>query len=300
MKMSNEVKIGLMGAVALVVLFLGINFLKGMSLFSSESFYYIRFKNAKGLSNNSTVFADGFNVGRVNDVTYDYTNPGQVIVEIAVNKELRIPKDSKIVLEEGMMGGCTLKMLLTGSAANAYAVGDTIPGSDSDGLMEKASAMLPQVEPILARMDTLLATLNRIAADSSLTRIMYNAEELTRNLNQSSLHLNRLLAKDLPQMTKTFNAAGENIVTLTQNMNQLDLNATLQSVNATISNVNSMITQMQNPDGTLGKLVNDPTLYENLSNTAGSANSLLKDLQKNPKRYVHFSIFGKKDKESEK
>lgn len=299
MKLSNEAKIGLMGTVALIVLFVGINFLKGMSLFSSESFYYIQFKNAKGLSKNSTVFADGFNVGRVNDVTYDYTHPGQVLVEIAVNEELRIPKGSKIILEEGMMGGCTLKMALTDDAS-VYLEGDTIAGSESDGLMEKASAMLPQVEPILARMDSLLATLNRIAADSSLTRIMYNAEELTRNLNQSSLHLNRLLAKDLPQMTRTFNAAGENIVALTHNLNQLDLNSTLQSVNATISNVNSMITRMQNPDGTLGKLINDPTLYENLSKTAGSADILLKDLQKNPKRYVHFSIFGKKDKQPEK
>ncbi len=289
-----------MGSVALIVLFVGINFLKAMSLFSSESFYYIQFKNAKGLSKNSTVFADGYNIGRVSNVSYDYENPGQVVVEIAVDKNLRIPKESKVVLDEGMLGGCTLNMRLSGNTADTYKPGDTIIGGDSDGLMEKASAMLPQVEPILARMDTLLATLNRIAADPSLAKIMHNAEELTENLNQSSLHLNKLLAKDLPQMTKTFNTAGENIVTLTQNMNQLDLQATLQSVNTTVDNVNRMITQMQNPDGTLGKLVNDPTLYENLSNTAGSANLLLQDLQKNPKRYVHFSVFGKKDKPSEK
>ena len=212
MKISNEAKIGMMGTVALIVLFFGINFLKGMSIFSSEAIYYIQFKNAKGLSKNSTVFADGFNIGRVSNVIYNYKDPGKVFIEIAVDRNLRIPKDSKVMLDEGMLGGCTLNMLLSGNVAEAYAEGDTIIGGDSNGLMEKASSLLPQVEPILARMDTLLATLNRIAADSSLTQIIHNTEELTNNLNQSTVQLNRLLAKDVPQMTKTFNKAGENIV----------------------------------------------------------------------------------------
>lgn len=298
MKISNEAKIGLMGTAALIVLFLGINFLKGMSLFSTESIYYIQFKNAKGLSKNSTVYADGFNIGRVSNVVYDYTNPGKVFVEIAVDKSLRIPKNSNVSLDEGMLGGCTLNMQLTGDVQETYSEGDTIVGGDSNGLMEKASAMLPQVEPILARMDTLLATLNRIAADPSLSQIMHNAEELTKNLNQSSIQLNKLLAKDVPQMTQTFNQAGQNIVTLTDNLNQLNLQSTLQSVNTTVNNINGMITRMQNPQGTLGKFMNDPTLYDNLSQTANSANELVKDLKEHPKRYVHFSVFGKKEKEN--
>ena len=298
MKISNEAKIGMMGTVALIVLFFGINFLKGMSIFSSEAIYYIQFKNAKGLSKNSTVFADGFNIGRVSNVIYNYKNPGKVFIEIAVDRNLRIPKDSKVMLDEGMLGGCTLNMLLSGNVAEAYAEGDTIIGGDSNGLMEKASSLLPQVEPILARMDTLLATLNRIAADSSLTQIIHNTEELTNNLNQSTVQLNRLLAKDVPQMTKTFNKAGENIVQLTANLNQLNLQSTLNSVTATLNNVNNMVTQMQNPQGTLGKFMNDPTLYDNLSKTANSANELVTDLKANPKRYVHFSVFGKKEKEN--
>ena len=153
MKISNEAKIGMMGTVALIVLFFGINFLKGMSIFSSEAIYYIQFKNAKGLSKNSTVFADGFNIGRVSNVIYNYKNPGKVFIEIAVDRNLRIPKDSKVMLDEGMLGGCTLNMLLSGNVAEAYAEGDTIIGGDSNGLMEKASSLLPQVEPILARMD---------------------------------------------------------------------------------------------------------------------------------------------------
>ena len=295
MKFSNEVKIGIMGTIALIVLFLGINFLKGMTLFSNESTYYINFKNAKGLSKNSTVFADGFNVGRVSNITYDYKNPGQVIIEISVDRNLRIPRDSKVALDEGMLGGCTLNMHLTANVHDAFQEGDTLVGGDSNGLMEQASAMIPKAEPILEKIDTLLAALNRIASDPALAQIMQNAESLTKNLNESTEQLNKLLSKDVPQMTKTFNQAGENIVALTDNLNKLDLQATLQSVNATVNNVNNMITQMQNPNGTLGKFMNDPTLYDNLSNTAKSADQLVIDLKQNPKRYVHFSIFGKKD-----
>ncbi|MBQ2456718.1 MAG: MCE family protein, partial [Bacteroidaceae bacterium] len=182
-----------------------------------------------------------------------------------------------------------------GSVEDAYAEGDTIIGDESNGLMEKASAMIPQVEPILAKMDSLLAALNRIAADPALAQILHNAEELTANLNQSSIQLNKLLAKDMPQMAKTFNQAGENIVTLTNNLNQLDLQTTLNGITATVNNVNNMIAQMQNPQGTLGKFMNDPTLYNNLSETANSANELMKDLKARPKRYVHFSVFGKKE-----
>ncbi|MEE1235318.1 MAG: MlaD family protein [Bacteroidaceae bacterium] len=295
MKISKEAKIGLMGTIALIVLFFGINFLKGMSIFSNDAVYYLQFKNAKGLTKNSTVFADGFDIGRVSDVRYDYMNPGKVIVEISVDRSLRIPKACKVALDEAMLGGCTLNMHLTGSVKDAYAEGDTIIGDESNGLMEKASAMIPQVEPILAKMDSLLAALNRIAADPALAQILHNAEELTANLNQSSIQLNKLLAKDMPQMAKTFNQAGENIVTLTNNLNQLDLQTTLNGITATVNNVNNMIAQMQNPQGTLGKFMNDPTLYNNLSETANSANELMKDLKARPKRYVHFSVFGKKE-----
>lgn len=295
MKVSNEVKIGLTGTIALVVLFLGINFLKGMSLLHDEDFYYLQFDNAKGLSKNSTVFADGFNVGRVSNVVYDFNHPGCVIVQIAVNNQLKIPRASTVVLDEGVLGGCTLNMKLIGSTDGTYQPGDTIVGGNSNGLMDRASEMLPKAEPILARIDSLLIRLNNIAADPALLQIVHNTEELTKNLNQSSMHLNRLLAKDLPQMTQTFNTAGQNIVTLTKELNQLDLQTTLASVNTTIGNVNKMITLMQSSEGTLGKLMNDTRLYDNLNSTANSANILLQDLKQNPKRYVHFSLFGKKN-----
>lgn len=293
--MKKEIKIGITGVVALIIMYLGINFLKGMSLFSSNDTYYIKFSNAKGLSKSSTVYADGYNVGIVSNIIYDFDNPGQVLVEISTTKDLRIPKGSTASLDEAMLGGCTLNMLMANNPREAYQPGDTIIGSDEQGLMAKAASMVPQLEQVVSKVDTLVATLNTLLANPNLPLIIQNAELITENLNQSTQQLNTLLGKDIPQMTSTFNKAGENVVTLTDNMNKLDLQATLANVNNTISNVNQMMDEIQNPNGTLGKMMKDPSLYNSLNHTVQSADSLVTDLKAHPKRYVHFSVFGKKE-----
>ena len=293
--MKKEVKIGITGIIALVVLFLGINFLKGVNLFSSTNKYYIQFGNAKGLSKSSNVYADGYNVGVVSDIIYDYEHPGTVLVEVTTNKDLRIPKGSSAKLDEAVLGGCTLNMLLTTNLTDAYHPGDTIPGSDTQGMMAKAASMMPQIEQIVARVDTLIATLNRLTSDPNLPMIIRNAELVSENLVRSSEELNRLLANDVPQLTTTFNRVGENAITLTDRLYSLNLQATMDSVNMTISSVHQMMDQIQSPEGTLGLLMKDPSLYNNLNHTVQSADSLVTDLKAHPKRYVHFSVFGKKN-----
>ena len=292
--MRKETKIGLMGVIALVILFFGIKFLKGISLFSTQDTYYIKFSNAKGLSKSATVFADGYNVGIVSDITYD--KPQEVVVSIQVDPQLRIPKGSSAKLDEGMLGGCTLNMLLATNLTEAFQPGDTIVGSDASGLLGKAEQMLPQVEQVVSRVDTLIASLNRLASDTNLVLILQNAELLTKNLNRSTNELNRLLSKDVPQLTTTFNQVGQNAIAMTDKLNQINLQATMDSVNTTLASIHHMMNQIQDPKGSLGLLMKDPGLYNNLNHTVQSADSLVNDLKAHPKRYVHFSVFGKKDK----
>lgn len=292
--MKTEVKIGLVGVVALVALFLGINFLKGVNLFSSSETYYITFSNTKGLAKSSAVYADGFKVGIVSDIRYDFNHPGEVVVEIRTDKGLRIPKGSSAQLDEAVLGGCTLNMLLATNLQEAYQPGDTIKGSDVSGLMAKVGGMVPQLEQVVAKVDTLVATLNTLVSNPNLPIIIQNVELVTENLNRSSEQLNTLLRNDIPQMTGTFTKAGENVSVLTDNLNQLNLQQTLDNVNRAISSVHSMMEQIQSPNGTLGKLMNDPSIYDNLNHTVQSADSLVTDLKAHPKRYVHFSVFGGK------
>lgn len=292
--MKTEVKIGITGVIALVALFLGINFLKGINLFSSSERYYISFSNTKGLTKNNPVYADGYKVGIVSDIRYDYNHPGEVVVEISTDKGLRIPKGSTAQLDEALLGGCTLNMLLATNLRESYQPGDTIRGNDVSGLMQQVGGMVPQLEEVVAKVDTLVATLNTLLSNPNLPLILQNAELVTENLNSSSEQLNTLLRNDIPQMTGTFTQAGENISVLTDKMNQLDLKATLDNVNQTISSVHEMMGQIQSPNGTLGKMMADPELYNNLNHTVQSADSLVSDLKAHPKRYVHFSVFGKK------
>jgi phospholipid/cholesterol/gamma-HCH transport system substrate-binding protein len=160
--------------------------------------------------------------------------------------------------------------------------------------MAKVGGMVPQLEQVGAKVDTLVATLNTLLSNPNLPLIIQNAELITEHLNSSSEQLNVLLRNQIPQMTGTFTQAGENISGLAEKMNQLDLQATLDSVNRTISSVHAMMEQIQSPNGTLGKLMSDPELYNSLNHTVQSADSLVTDLKAHPKRYVHFSVFGKK------
>ena len=157
-----------MGVIALVALFMGINFLKGVNLFKTSEVYYITFSNTKGLTKSSAVYADGFKVGIVSGINYDYRHPGEVVVEISADKGLRIPKGSSAQLDEAVLGGCTLNMLLATNLTDAYHPGDTIKGNDVSGLMAKVGGMVPQLEQVVAKVDTLVATLNMLLSNPNL------------------------------------------------------------------------------------------------------------------------------------
>ena len=290
---TKEVKIGLTGVVALVVLFIGINFLKGINLFKASNTYYIEFADIKGLAKSSPVFSNGFRIGTVNDIIYNYQDPGKLLIQISVNENMRIPKGSTARLDVAVLGGCDLHLDLSKNT-EFHQVGDTIKGDDKKGLMDKAGDMVPQMEQIIGKVDTLLTTLNALIANPNLTGILNDAKGITANLNETSVQLNELMKNDLPQLTDKLNTVGSNVVTLTNNLNQIDLQAAMNKVDTTLNYIQLMSEKMNRKDNSLGLLLNDSSLYNNLSQTAGSANNLLIDLKENPKRYVHFSLFGKK------
>ena len=283
--LTKEVKIGLTGVAALAVLYLGMSFLKGMS-FTPSHYYYITFANAKGLATSSPVYADGYQIGIVRDITYDFDKPGEVLVEISVDSDVRMPVGTKASLAEGMLGGCTLNLKMGTNPKESIAVGDTIKGDDSDGLFEQVAKVMPEVGQVLEHVDSLILTLNTLAANP----------DLQQTLNNSSEQLNTLLKHDVPRLMNTFDQAGKNVTQLTGNLASLDMKQTLDQVNQTIGEVQNLIELMQDPSGNLGLLLKDTAVYHNLNSTIQSANNLLIDLKEHPKRYVHFSVFGKKDK----
>lgn len=293
---TKEVKIGIAGLAALCILIYGINYLKGIHLFKPSSYFYVQFQNVNGLTKSSPVFADGFRVGIVRDLIYDYTQPGKVIAEIDVAPELRIPKGSSAELTSDMLGGIKMTLLLANNPRERHEVGDTLPGKLNNGVMEKAAAMVPQVEKMLPKLDSILSSLNTLLADPALPATLHNVEQLTGSMAVTSRKLEQLMSNDIPQLTSKLNTIGDNFATISSNMKDVDFAAAMQKVDATLANVKSLTDKLGSTDNTVGLLLNDPSFYQNLNATAANAATLLEDLKAHPKRYVHFSIFGKKDK----
>ena len=286
MKHSKEIQIGLVAVVSVVVLFFGLKFLKGMTLFSTDDNYYVKFNNIMGLSVSTPIYANGYRVGVVEDVIFDYEGQREIVAVVGLNKQMRLPKGSMAEISKDLMGNIQLDLVLGPNPADLMAPGDTIGGIEQTGLMSKAGAMLPQVEKMLPKLDSILASLHNI------DHITANLTTTTEQLHQLSATLNR----QMPGMMEKADGVLANTHTLTKNLSDLDLAMTMAKVNNTLQNVEQMTAKLNSNDGTLGLLMRDPELYRNLNATMSHADSLMIDLRQHPKRYVHFSVFGRKDK----
>ena len=298
--MRKEVKIGFIGIVALAMLFFGINYLKGVRMFHPSSYYYVEYTNINGLTVSSPVFASGYKIGTVRDIQYNHANPGHVVVEVEVDEGMQIPRGSTGELVADMLGNIKMNLILNLSNKEYCHPGDTLPGMVNNGLMGVAEGIMPKVEQLMPKMDSILHSLNQLLAHPALKATLENTERLTANLDVTTRQLNKLMQNDLPQITGRMVTIADNFATISENLKGIDYAETFQKIDATLQNVQTLSDKLNSKDNTVGLLLNDPTLYNNLSTTSANAASLLEDLQAHPKRYVHFSLFGRKDKAESK
>ncbi|MBQ6760763.1 MAG: MCE family protein [Prevotella sp.] len=300
---TKEVKIALVAIVALVLLFFGLNFLKGLTLFSSSATYNMSFKDLKGLSESTAIYADGYKVGTVTSIEYDYENAGNVLVKCDIDPQLRIPKGSQAEIESDLMGNIKVNLLLANNPKEKIEPGGLIMGIDEKGIMAQFQEVLPTVMAIVPKLDSIVTSVNTILANPSIVNILRNAEDMTANLKVTTSELNSLamqLNRSVPGMMQHANATLQNTETLTGNLAKVDVDATMKKIDNTLDNLEQMSKALNNREGTLGLLMYDKGVYNNLNSTMRHADSLMIDLKAHPKRYVHFSVFGKKDKAEEK
>lgn len=304
-KITREIKIALTAIAAGVLLFLGINFLKGINVFESSNSYYVKFKDIKGLAVSNAVYANGYPVGIVRDINYNYSDNDGVVVRIELNQDMAVPKGTTAELEVALMGGVTMNLILGANPSAIVAPFDTISGGLHLGAMEQASAMLPQVQQMMPKIDSILTNLNRLTAAAELQQTLVNAAEITENLKHTTARLDGLMAKDVPMMMANLNRTAGNAATLSGNLAKIDVEGTMQNVNGTLHDVRQMTGQLTNvmsdmqqklnsKDNNLGAFLHDRVLYDHLNHVVLNADSLLYDVKKSPKRYIHFSIFGRK------
>ena len=301
MKIRKEIRIGIIGIIALIMLFFGLNFLKGINMFKPVNHFYVAFDDVAGIALSSPVFANGYQIGTVRNISFDYKRMDRVIVEVKTEKKMNIPKGSYAELVTEMLGTVKMNVLLkANNTKEFYAPGDTIQGKANKGLTALASdELLPRLKMTMDKVDSLLNNLNTILSDPALSSTLKNTQQMTANLDVTTRKLNIMMEKDIPNITNRLSTITDNFTTISDNLKGIDYAQTLQKVDSTITNVQLLTAKLTQKDNSLGKLLNDDEIYKNLNETSANAAALLKDLKAHPKRYVHFSIFGKKDKTEE-
>lgn len=296
---KKEIQIALVAIFGVVVLFFGMRFLKGLSLFSTANTFYASFKDISGMTKSSPVYANGFKVGTVADIDYDYTNSGNIMVELDLKKEFQPPRGTVAEIASDIMGNVKVILMMPHEAAGVLSEGDTINGDIARGMMDKAAGMVPKVEEMLPKLDSIMASLNVLLANPAIRNSLHNVEKITNDLTVTTRQVNMLMKSvngQMPGILTKANNVLDNAEQLTKNLSEIDVAKTMAKVDATLNNVHEMTEKLNSNEGTLGLLMRDRQLYDNLTATMRDADSLVVDLKAHPKRYVHFSVFGRKDK----
>ena len=289
---TKEAKIGLVSIVSLVLLYLGINYLKGINLFKPVNHYMIECTNVKGVTVSSPVYVEGFKVGLVRSIIYDYDAIDKITIEVSLEDDMKINKGSYITIVNSFLGGGELHIHLNKYVSEYLKPGSVIEGRmETDMMQSVQEKILPQVELLLPKIDSILGGLQTLVNHPALAQSLDNIEKTTSSLALSSRQLNQMLSKDVPVIMGDLKAITGNFTTVSSNLKDLDLTSTINAVNATLGNLEKTTQRLNSKDNSIGLLLNDRSLYDNLNSTADNASKLFLDLRQNPKRYVHFSVF---------
>lgn len=289
---SKEVKIGLATIISLALLYIGINYLKGINLFKPANYYYVSCNNVKDITISSPVFVEGFKIGLVRGILYDYSSTDKITLEISLDKGMKINKGSYVSIESTLLSGAELNIQLNKYVTEYYKPGDTLEGRIKGGMISSVEKdILPLVVDMMPKIDSILTGLQALVNNAALSQSLSNLENTTKQLEASSIQLNSFMKNDVPVISSNLKTTTANLSTFSDHLNELDLEQSINSLNSTLGNINTMALKLNSRDNSLGLLLNDSLLYNNLNRTVENASGLLLDVQQNPKKYVRFSLF---------
>lgn len=307
--MKKELKVGILVIVALALLVFGYNFLKGNNLFNTSRVFYAVYDNVEGLSPSAPVTINGYKVGKVTSI--DFINSGDLLVTFNLNSDFEFSKESVAqIYGGGLIGGKSVQIELNNDSNVLAKSGDTLPSAVEEGLIElvneKLTPLKDKISNAVVEIDTLLGSFNNILEPetrNNLRESIKNLNETLITLNRSSIKVEKVLDNNEEKINisiEKFSETAANLSKMTDSLSQIEFNRIVQNANETLTNLNEVSEKLKNGDGSLGKLLNDDQLYENIEKATKELEELLRDLKLNPKRYVHFSVFGKNNKEYKK
>ena len=305
MKLTKEIKAALFVLLGVFLFLIGFNFLNGTSLFKSEKNLYAIYDQVEGLQSGTTVTVNGLSVGKVSSIDF-LPNSNRILVKFTVRNDLNFSKNSIAeIYEAGLIGGKSIAIIPVLDGNRMLVSGDTLVSRTKPGLTDvvgsEIAPLQKKLEQILINVDTLVSSLNTVLDDKAqqgLNKALSEVSVTVSNLNSISNSLSKILVSqesNINQTINNFSEASANINQISDSLSKTDLKALVSEIKNTATTLNSIFKSIDSGEGTLGKLMKDEGLYNNLEASTKEVELLIKDLKEHPKRYVHFSLFGKKE-----
>ena len=291
MKHAREIKVGILAAVCVFLLFFGLNFLKGVNIFSPTNGYHGVYYNLHGLEEQAVVYICGHKVGQVDKIHYDFTRDSAFTIDISIAKDIALPVGTQMALvSDGLLGGMAVELQMPAYTPQSELVahGAVLPTTYVPGLMESVQGdLLAHIDEAIQGVDSLVAALHQQLEGDHLKATLTNVDRISGNLTSVSSDLKHMMNNQVPRIVNNADTAVANLNTVVADIKRADLAATVARVDTAVDNVNALVTDVRKPI---------KPLLQHIDATVISADSLIVDLKAHPKRYVHFSLFGKKDK----
>lgn len=307
MKLSKEVKTGILSLSAILLFIYGYSFIKGSDIFDSSRIFYVSYQNVEGLDNSARVTINGLAVGKVKSINL-VNKEGGLIVSFSVDREFNFSRNSIVrIYSSSLIGGKQLAIILDNETNNIAKSGDTLKGEIEKGMLEVMTGGLKPLEQkvltTLSNLDSLVLNLTDVLDDETRLNLKESIVSLNQTMNsfkEASGNLNSLIKTNKEKLNNTFanlEIASENFARFSDSLAQIETGKMVKDLENILSRFNSILEGIENGKGSIGKLLKDDKLYDNLEGASKQLELLLEDMKLHPKRYVHFSLFGKKSKE---
>lgn len=302
MRYLREIKVAVLAIVSLTLLYFGFNYLKGINVFKPVHNYHGLYANVNGLTVQAPVFVKGYKVGQVDQITYDFTRDTSFLVDISINKDIRLPHGTKMALfANGLLGGTAveLEIPVVPDSVATYAAGSYLPTLVIPGLMDNLeTGLMVRISNAVANIDLLVQNINGQLTDDHLKHILRSVDSITVELTTVSHDMKGLMHNKVPGIVDNVDKVVADLTVFSGELKKVDINGTVGRVDSVLNNVNAVVADVRSDNGTLGLLLRDKRLYEHIDATVLSADSLVKDIKERPRHYLY--PLGAKEKKTKK